>query len=191
MIRWRSTEIMITMIRKFKMFVNILMILGITERGRWESRMFTLCVSTKTDEKSSGCSMNNLSSPLSNDVLTSSEFCEWLEVDSSVDGFTQGKSDITNSPTMSRKSRGDTDRRKSSFTMGSFSDAQSYSSWMTMQVDCATSTSSMAWSSFTIGAESRIEEHKIVQSGGLVKHRDGGWGNKCVWKLTGFPTKSM
>lgn len=49
----------------------------------------------------------------------------------------------------------------------------------------------MAWSSFTIGVESRTEEHKIVQSGGSVECEDKGWGNKCVWKPMGFPTKSV
>ncbi len=47
MIGWRSREITTTKIRKSRMFVGILMIWWITQRGRWEARMFTLYISRK------------------------------------------------------------------------------------------------------------------------------------------------
>jgi len=62
--------------------------------------------------------MKNLSSSLPNDGLTSGVFYEGSYVDAFVDGFTQRKSEIAESPKMSRKRGGGADIRESFFTTG-------------------------------------------------------------------------
>ena len=69
----------------------------------------------KTDEGSSGSSMNNLSSPLLNDGLTSGESCEWSTMGASMDEDTHSKSWMVSSPKRLGKNRGSSDGRESSF----------------------------------------------------------------------------
>lgn len=125
--------------------------------------------------------MNNLSSPFSDDGLTSSVSYKWSTMGASMDEDTYAKSWMEGSPKMLGKNGGGSNEKESSFTECWYSSSQSYSSWMIVCV---------AYSSFTTSVESGMEEHKIASSRGLAKYEDGACGTKCIWKLDELTTKS-
>ena len=145
----------------------------------------------KADERSSGFSMNNLSSPLSDGGLTPGVSCEWSTMGASIDEDTHAESWMACSPKTSGNNGGGLERRESSFTNCWCSSSQSYSSWMTTHVGCETPTPLMAWSLFTTSVESGMDEHKTVSSAGSFKYEDRVCGTECLWQLDGLTTKSV
>lgn len=62
---------------------------------------------------------------------------------------------------------------------------------MIAKVGCASSTPSIAWSSFTTSVDSKTKERKTVQSWGSTECGDNVWRNNCIWQPMGSLIKSV